>query len=65
MHLFYCLLKPLLADSEPVSQTAYRNEITRVRRVILYLLSEPVDIYHDGILVDYGVASYNAVDHGL
>ena len=58
-----CVEDRPLSDCEAVSQSAYCNEITRIRRVVFDLLSEPVYIDHDGILVDDGLAPDYAVDH--
>lgn len=58
------LLQPL-SYCEAVSKAAYRDEVARVRRIIFYFLSEPVDVNHYGVLVDYGLAPDDAVDHVL
>ena len=52
-----------LSDCEAVSQPAYCDEVTRIRRVVLDLLPESVYIDHDGVLVYDGLAPDYTVDH--
>ena len=53
------------AHCEAVSQAADSYEITRARWIVLDLLPEPVDVYHDRVFVDNGFAPYYAVYHVL
>ena len=65
MHFVLLLLTVFLTDCETVSESAYGYEVTRIRRVVLDLLSESVHIDHDGVLIDDGLAPDDAVDHVL
>ena len=55
----------VLADGETVSETANGDQITRIRRIVFDLLPQPVDVYHDRVLVDNGLAPDDTVDHVL
>ena len=64
--LNYLSLQALLlgaAYGKSVAEAPDREEVFRCRRIVLYLLAQPVDIYHDGVFVDYGLSPDNAVDH--
>ncbi len=53
----------ILTNREAVSQSADRDKVTRIGRIVLDFLPEPVDVNHDGILIYDGFAPDDAVDH--
>ena len=54
-----------LLNSESVTETSYCDQILRSGRVVLDLLTKPVDVYHNGIFVYNRLTPDNGIDHIL
>ena len=54
-----------LSDDKPITKAAYRLDITGLGGVIFDLLAQAVDVDHDGIFIDDGLAPDQIIKHIL